>query len=304
MSGRSMWEENENLDDPKELYDQQKKIFRETINGLNLFPPDLTTLVLEYWQRLQEEISEITHTLPLNYSPLEISGTTQYLYVRKYGQPYDIYDFNGNKLNTFSLPTNHIFVFQNDIYAITDDTFYILNLKGNFIKSWSLPYKLKYLYTSVCRDKDGRIYIANNTLVYVHNMDGKLIDTFGESSGARSIHAITTNDNPISHNYTKDNFFLYICDTDKERIQVLDYRNGIFLFKFGKAESSYLVQPQCLFYTENILYVGDSQSIQIFSEDGKLLQKIPYSACGIVAIRDCLYACNANDKSILVFSLK
>jgi len=118
---------------------------------------------------------------------------------------------------------------------------------------------------------------------------------------------------------TVNNKYSYICDLNNHRVQLLHKENGTFYYKLGtEALSSKLggfAFPYSIFYHafEEILYVGDQYSLQLFikennyeciqrigdTESGSMSNQFCY-ICGICEIDDYLYLSDCNNYRIQI----
>jgi len=71
---------------------------------------------------------------------------------------------------------------------------------------------------------------------------------------------------------TIDTQFLYVCDKDNNRVQVLDKENGKFIYQCKNNGKRLLDNPLSILLYENLLYVGDWNGIQVYSKQNKCIK--------------------------------
>jgi len=103
------------------------------------------------------------------------------------------------------------------------------------------------------------------------------------------------------------------CDYGNDRIQALSKNNYVYIRHWGKKGlgDGQFSCPYSIFYDEKILYVGDNKSVQLFTCEGKFLQKIGSKqskemgqfkcAWGICVIEEQLYVSDYSNGRIQVF---
>jgi len=110
---------------------------------------------------------------------------------------------------------------------------------------------------------------------------------------------------------------LYICDKGNHRIQALLKSDYSFVRQWGRkgTNNGEFTQPYSIAYFEDIIYVGDNYSIQLFICDGKFVQRIGSRELGVAegqfnlvsglsVVKDRLYAADYNNSRIQVFKRK
>jgi len=77
--------------------------------------------------------------------------------------------------------------------------------------------------------------------------------------------------------------YLFICDSQNHRVQIIFKGNGLYQFQWGNTSKSGTMigefeNPYSMSYDgnecERLYYVGDYYSVQIFEENGKCVQRI------------------------------
>jgi len=114
------------------------------------------------------------------------------------------------------------------------------------------------------------IYIIHQ--IFVCNHSGTLIRTMGTKE-AGSAHGQFNYPLGIS----LDNKNLYVCDAYNDRVQVLT-KDGKYVTTWGKLGKEFgeFSRPLSIYYygPEEIFYIGDSVSLQLFDKNGKCKQRL------------------------------
>jgi len=149
-----------------------------------------------------------------------------------------------------------------------------------------------------------------------NSQDGKLVKEFGTieigSSNGQFYYPF---------GLTVDNKYVYICDSFNNRVQILIKENGEFVSKWGKGEASLELGqfscPNSIYHhlSENLIYVGDNYSVQLFRKDGVCIQRLGEKefekrmnqfcgVSGICVMDDRLYIDDCDNKRIQIYSHK
>jgi len=114
---------------------------------------------------------------------------------------------------------------------------------------------------------------------------------------------------------TVDNKYIYICDCSNHRVQILTKENGIYYSKWGTANTKgQFINPYGIYnhLPEDIIYVGDASSVQLFSKDGVCIQRLGEEfygskmkqfnwVNGICVMNDRLYVSDCDNRRIQIF---
>jgi len=159
------------------------------------------------------------------------------------------------------------------LYLVNRTHVTLLNLKLEHISSWRLPKEpggglflgLKVdghiLYLTI--DSRHQIFLCNS-------QDGKILQEFGTVKCGFK-------DGEFNHPFgvSVDNTYIYICDTLNNRVQIFKKENRNYFskwqppnIKFNYPYSIYNYLP------EDIIYVGDDCSVQLFKKDGVCIQRL------------------------------
>jgi len=112
--------------------------------------------------------------------------------------------------------------------------------------------------------------------------------------------------NPLG--LTVDNKYVYVCDHYNHRIQLLTKETGIYFSQWGnETEDTEQLQfcfPRSIYnhLSEDLIYVGDLGSVQLFRKDSVYLQRLESpSVSGICVMDDRLYVCDCNNNRIQIY---
>jgi len=183
------------------------------------------------------------------------------------------YSLDHKLINTFKYYANSLEIINNQFYLIDDFKFFIIDMKTeSMIQSWNLPKILdtrnKKTYKSVGSewlkvDQEENIYFTpsshDTNYIYFYHKNGKEIKKFGSESSSQKDGEFN---GPAG--ITANRKYLYVCDCENNRVQVIDKFNGNFFCQW-KDGSILLDGPQPILLYEKLLYVGDSNGIQVFS---------------------------------------
>jgi len=144
-----------------------------------------------------------------------------------------------------------------------------------------------------------------------NSQDGKVVNKWGTE---------TMSSKQGEFNYamgiTADNQNLYICDCDNHRVQILTKNTGLFVTQWGSdgRDLGYFRYPFSIYHCliEDMFYIGDNYSIQLFSPDGYCHQRIggrikgpkmsEFSGVyGVCVIDDQLYVSDYENARIQIF---
>jgi len=165
---------------------------------------------------------------------------------------------------------------------------------------------LDYLERIVTYD---RLYVTSLSthVIYVfHPLTGEELSIFGSktpSDQAGFFHH--------PRGLTVDETYLYICDSNNHRIQVLDKFTGQFIRQWGKKYDGgssttpntigEFNSPFCIYLDDESLYVSDNRCIQIFSKIGNFIRAIgpwdtfpEWNPRGMCVYEDQLYVVGKN----------
>jgi len=187
------------------------------------------------------------------------------------------------------------------LYIIDQKSVFVQNLKekGNEIShAWNLPYTDSYdrnikIDNSIDSGNDNiYITIGLQPQIFIYSKEKKeLKKVFGKKWPGRGMGEFTK----PSH-LAIDQNYLYICDTNNHRIQVLDKETGHYISQWGKKGCSIgqFEFPSAIYLiseknnsninsssNEDLFYITDNKSIQLFNRKGKCVQRIEERAHNI-----------------------
>jgi len=168
---------------------------------------------------------------------------------------------------------------ENSILYIADKTRVTrLNLKLEFLSSWEFPKQREFgwIFRGLKLD-------SNTVSLTIHGLhqiflcncqDGKILKEFGTVFSG-------TKDGEFHYPYglTVDNKYVYICDNENHRVQILT-KEGSFFTKWGNGiqstDKGHFSYPKSIYHhtPEDTIYVGDHYCVQLFRKDGACIQRL------------------------------
>jgi len=296
---------------------ERPKRVTEIFKSLQILPSDIIPIIVTYWFQLYLETKPF-QTWPITNAsyPAGIVSDHQRLYVCVAGA-YQIYSLEGSYVKSQNLySTWATDLTQNHIY-ILGDTLSVMNFDFQNVGE---PWKFSSTCGGGLKVDEKKIYVTlqGRHQIFVYTLSGQLVQSFGSTTGCGDGDGIFTEPRGMA----LDKKFLYVCDRDNHRIQVLDKESGNFHLKWGKKadpdnpsfSSSYtinLVDPDnpsfFLPYTINlsygVIYVGDQKAIQLFTCEGKFLQRLnrDFNSFGMTVTAGCVYVSNYSSHRIHVY---
>jgi len=204
---------------------------------------------------------------------------------------------------------------RNLLYVADKLKITILNLQDlDIISDWRIPTE-GYGYFRGLKYDDNILYLTiggKQQIFLCDPSNGTILNKWGTVTGSSKSGSF---DYPFG--LTIHNKCLYICDCDNHRVQILYKESGQYVDEFGSGEGiekGELKEPSSIFYCkiEEIFYVGDLYSVQLFLKDKICIQRIGdvgsgnkmdqfNDICGICVIDDQLYLSDSNNKRIQIF---
>jgi len=202
---------------------------------------------------------------------------------------------------------------------IADDTHVtILNLKLEILSSWRLPTTSKTILRGLKVDeKILYLTMSNVHQIFICNsQDGKVLNKWGNveyGSNKCEFYRPT--------GLTVDDKYVYICDQLNHRIQILTKDKGIFFTQWGSGkegtDQGQFNAPYSIYnhLSEEIFYIGDVCSVQMFTKEGICIQRLGDKEYGnkrnqfnyvdgLCLINDRLYVSDTNNQRIQIFKRK
>jgi len=186
----------------------------------------------------------------------------------------------------------------------------ILNLKLEFLSSWKLPEEApSWSSFRALKVDGGGLYLTIDGLfkIFLCNLqDGRILKQFGADSGY------------APEGITVDDKYVYLCDCLNHRVQILTKENGIWDSRWGNgiasAEQGQFKYPSSIYdnFSDDLIYVGDRISVQLFRKDGVCVQRLGdiiygkqmnqfKSVYGICVLDERLYVSDGGNKRIQIF---
>jgi len=172
-------------------------------------------------------------------------------------------------------------------------------LKHVLVAQWILPKP----ECKALKADENKIYLTfyNIYQIYVVTKTGKLITKFGDEYNH-------TFNEPIG--LAVDKTSLYVCDYWTHRILILSKKTGKSCSQFGSQgiREGQFTNPYSIYLSEDVLYVGDRYSIQLYTTLGTFMQRVGddtngqfYSVRGIMIVNDKLYVSDCSNQRIKVY---
>jgi len=143
----------------------------------------------------------------------------------------------------------------------------------------------------------GILFFSNSILLY--NLQGQLKNTF-----------LIDRQNTKPRGISADDKELYICDYRNDCVVILEKGTGKYKTEWGKKgyEEGNFMEPTCIYIYDNIYYVGDYFSIQLFTKKGHCLQRLEridnVNISGVISIcilKGCLCISEYSTRCVRVF---
>jgi len=294
---------------------QEEKL--RLLNILSLLPNDLYRIVLEYTLN-REYNTKPVQVWEIGTQTYGIISNRELLYIcNKYHNSILIYNLQGQKIEqksslSFITPTDIDFD-QNGFYIIDHENVSICNLQFELLSYFQIPSSL-YCYSHLKAD-NGILYVTISGIhwVYVYKENGEIKTWIGPNNP--SIKEAEFND---PSGITVNEQYIFICDYENNRVQILlKNKNYLFYKQFGKKgkENAEFMWPSSIYYWEDVVFVGDNVSVQLFTNESIFIQRLGHNdygsdcgkfrlAWGICIICDCLYVSDTDNRRIQVFRVK
>jgi len=185
----------------------------------------------------------------------------------------------------------------------------VLNLELQCLSSWTLPKEPLYMTFRGLKVDGHTLYLTiwgYDQIFLCNSQVGSVLKEFGGNGSQDGEFQCPTG-------LTVNNKYVYICDYLNDRVQILTKENGIYVSKWGNEKESTkqgeFYNPHSIYnhVLEDLIYVGDQMSIQIFSKDGVCIQRLGdktsfYSVLGICVMDDRLYVSDGSNNRIQIFN--
>jgi len=289
----------------------RRKYLRTLFDDLTLLYTDLTRLIVSYDAEVYS--TKPTKIWQLGGRPQGITSDQEFVYFNAYA--LFKYNLEGQQVpikRTYALicPTDMEFY---------ENKFYIIDKKNVRIFSSQLDLLTTFDIIDSKPESNNHMKIDENIIgisiefrhqIYIYTKDGELKQRIGVASS--SVKQGEFN-NPCG--LTIDKTSLFICDSWNDRIQILNKnKNYSFEKEYGQwgTENGFFVLPYVIYSYQEVFYIGDAYSVQLFDDNGNFLQKIGKTkngeksgefdyVCGICVVKDRMYVCDSNNKRIQIF---
>jgi len=253
---------------------EREKDLISVLNNLNLLYNELNRIVVQYEMPIDfKYLSEWQLQKGKDHTLLRVVTDNQFLYINccKHSEIYR-YSFDFKLVTSHSRLAHEAYAMElinNQIYILNDVKFFLLDIKTNsIVMTWPLPKEKEGpvggLNLKIDQDK---IYFTPSQEfsphhIYLYNIKtGKEIRKFGTREKGEKEAEFK---DPAG--VTVNKHYLYICDKNNHRLQILDKLNGTFIYQW-KMGFRLISFPRCILLIENLLYIGDDLGIQVFTKD-------------------------------------
>jgi len=267
---------------------------------------ELNGIVVEYNRiHYDNKSSQTFENTSKNHYIVGMISDQNLLYVCERGSDGSIllYNQEGQKITPkhpieLDYPTD-IDLCNNKLYIIDSKKIVICNLKFQFLSSFPIPDSPgAWNHLSV---DNAVIYVTpvHHHYIYLYSEDGKVTNTIGSSSKGDADGEFN-----LPMGLTNNLHYLYVCDGCNDRIQVIDKKTLLFSKKWGKKgkRDGKFQFPFSIRYYDEIIYVGDELSVQLFESCGIFKQRMSINyASGLCLLNDRLYISEMYEHRIQVF---
>src|SRR5579872_5987401 len=243
----------------------------QILNHCNLLCCDVNQLIAEYDAKEWKTSSEML----INLTALPYAGGflvyQQQIYVCSKSEIsiYNMIEKTKIRKNLHFVASSGFDINQQKkvLYIADENSVFVINLDLCVVSSWRTPCRIKF---GLCYLKsDGEtLYLSISRIHKVfacNSNNGQVLQQFGSGCGSQP------NQFDLPLQLTANGKTLYVCDTRNHRVQVLEKNNGTFFTQWVKGKSStekgQFYCPYSIYYhiSENIFYVGDNYSVQLFT---------------------------------------
>jgi len=299
-----------------------RKTCLDIMDSLSILPRVVINLIIDYCAPIQwnPKPLKVWHIPWGNARPLGVISDGKHLFVSDFTLNCVLkYSLDGSKviawepkreesLPIFSSPSG-LDIIQDHLFVIDKLRIQQFDLKDDrILSSWALQ-DFVSAYSCALKVDGPNVYVtlAGRHHIYIYNLLGLSLRYFGKKG-----HGTGEFNEP--RGLALDETFLYICDGDNQRIQVLRKDNGDFSHQWGKrgeADGEFQ-DPYSILLSENLLYVGDLHRIQTFTLYGGFVQSLGQTltsreafcqVSSLCVVHGHLYATNANSR-IHMFRMK
>jgi len=256
------------------------------LDDLEILYTDLNRLIAEY------EIGEWDTTASASWKtqdrPFGLISDSQHIYICILDTNLILkYNLNNNKnseqITSIKAPSAiDVDYFKSLLYIAGKHDVTLLDLNNDtVVSSWNLPVNTIWKFRGI--KIDGSIIYLTLRFPYVvflcDSNNGKVLKKFGNENEEQVSSKQGEFNQPCG--ITVNIKYLYICDNQNHRIQVLTKDKGIFKTQWGKhkqkeREKQGFFLPYSIFYDEKhekIFYIGDRFSVSLWT-DGECFRRL------------------------------
>jgi len=260
---------------------------RELLNRLQLLHYDLYPLIIQYEKTIEWDPDFVKTFTLNNESPYGIICSSNHLYVcvcyPQIQSNVSMWTLNGKFIkNTKSVSSLaaaiDIDTKANLLYVVSQKYVTILNLELVKRSAWKLPvYSALYLRGIKVDNTIVYITVRGYNQIYICEANtGKLLFKYGQKDPETDSEKIGEFMDPLGLTINTDS--LFICDYGNHRIQILGKNTGKYQRQWGGKQSKEIGKfsnPISIYrdIENEIYYVGDQFSIQLFGQNGVCIQR-------------------------------
>jgi len=276
------------------------------LDSLRLFPTVLSDVVAQYCVQIRYDATK-PQTWDQKY-PLGLAFDGRSLYTCSTSD-IQTWTLDGKQViekKTFTSleKPSDIVYFNNSFYIIDQVRISMFNYQKELITTWSLPHNAT-LYRSLFVEINC-LYVTLLSIPHIFSLlpqPGQSFTKLGsDGKGENPIEVLSPGGLAVSKN------LLYVCECFSGKVKILDKDNNFTL----KNSIEGLTSPYAIYMVEDIVYIGDERSVEIFLRDEndkhQLIQRIVpldnfNEVGGIMVIKDRLYVSDYRKNRVQVFSL-
>jgi len=306
----------------QKLLSQRETLLQEILDKLKI-PSVLFSIISSYWAlgKIQES-SWISWKLPKESQPCGLATSTlssptnaPLLYMCDRGRNQLLtYSLKGELVDTNSYVSHlgspgAVDIIKDLLYIIDVKYITVINIvERRILNRIDLPFHFpnsgerrglkvdpitRELYYTIC---------GCHKILVSDSHTGTVVKRFGLDTSSSELGCF---DSPFA--LTLDFTYLYICDCNNHRIQIIEKENGKYFNHF----KLYLNSPFGIYLDGETLFVGDQQSIHLFTKDGNSIQRIDRTndggmrwLNGLILIEGNLYVSDCGFGRIGVFKME
>ena len=283
---------------------------------------DIEFLIIEYEALKQWEMTAASTWGPIGYTYImNILGYQDHIYVcYANSRLLAFYDTKGNlvqKPYPFLTPPTGMDVDQiNDLlYLANRDSMWIQSLSSDQGPRWSWPLPkvsgridAENTFRGI-KVNDGVLYLTIDRMhqVFVCNpQDGSILHRIGTAEPNSTFGAFH-----YPRGITVNRRYVYVCDSVNHRVQILN-QNGQYVKQWGLFTGPYSI---CHHLEDDTFFVGDSETVQIFTQEGRCIQRLGNKkvgngnsqfrlVIGLCVLEDRLFVADYHDSRLHIFQIK